>query len=313
ALDVMRAITGRVPDHRVLAAEAAEEGGASLAWPAPRDPDRAIDDLEHDLSALKPLLDTRASADVRGRAHYLLGLNDALRRSVISRWMRDQKRWSPSDGLIRVAPAIERVWLDEIGELRRDLGIWVQKLADDQIWRPAYFEFSFGLNDEGRDPRSVPEPIVVDGRFVLRGSVDLVEHRADLDVLRVTDHKTGKNRSTPDLIVGGGAMLQPVLYSVAVEEALGKKVVEGRLYYATTVGGFVDKAIPINDYTRSQGLQVLEIVDRAVETGFLAAAPGDRACTWCDFRPVCGPREEERVGRKHRDHLADLDALRSMR
>ena len=75
----------------------------------------------------------------------------------------------------------------------------------------------------------------------------------------------------------------------------------------------MDKAIPINDYTRSQGLQVLEIVDRAVETGFLAAAPGDRACTWCDFRPVCGPREEERVGRKTHDRLADLDALRSMR
>src|SRR6185295_7976195 len=57
ALDVMRAITGRVPDHRVLAAEAAEEGGASLAWPAPRNPDRAIDDLEHDLAILKPLLE----------------------------------------------------------------------------------------------------------------------------------------------------------------------------------------------------------------------------------------------------------------
>ena len=421
ALDVVRAVTGRVPDHRVLAAEAAEEGGASLAWPAPRDPDRAIDDLEHDLASLKPLLDARASADVRGRAHYLLGLNDALRRSVISRWMRDRPAWSTSDGLIRVAPgtekalaanrlaarpyslsalqrfatcpyqfllatiyrlepwdepeplvrmdpltrgslfhrvqadfyrlmrsrnalpvarsalpdavktvdavldrvaaeyeetlapAIERVWRDEIGELRRDLGIWVQKLADDQVWQPEYFEFSFGLKDEGRDPRSVPDPIVIDGRFTLHGAVDLIEHRTDLDVLRVTDHKTGKNRSTPDLIVGGGAMLQPVLYSVAVEQALGKKVVEGRLYYATTVGGFADKPIPINDYTRGQGLQVLEIVDRAVETGFLAAAPGDRACTWCDFRPVCGPREEERVRRKARERLADLVALRSMR
>ena len=53
ALDVVRAITGRVPDHRVLASEAADEGGASLAWPAPKDPDRAIDDLEHDLADLQ--------------------------------------------------------------------------------------------------------------------------------------------------------------------------------------------------------------------------------------------------------------------
>ena len=59
ALDVVRAITGQVPDHRVLATDAAEEGGASLGWPAPKDPDAAIDDLEHDLAVLKPLLDAR--------------------------------------------------------------------------------------------------------------------------------------------------------------------------------------------------------------------------------------------------------------
>jgi ATP-dependent helicase/nuclease subunit B len=421
ALDVVRAITGRVPDHRVLATEAAEEGGASLSWPAPRDPDRAIDDLEHDLATLKPLLDARDPASVKGHAHYLLGLNESLRRSVISRWARGRGAWSSSDGLIKVAPgtqpaldgqrlgrrpyslsalqrfaacpyqfllatiyrlepwdepeplvrmdpltrgslfhkaqaefhrtleangslpitpetleaatrtldvvldrvaaeyeemlapAIDRVWRDEINELRRDLGIWVQKTAEEKDWRPTYFEFSFGLNDEGRDPRSLPDPVRVDGRFVLRGSVDLVEHRADLDLLRITDHKTGKNRSNPDLVVGGGEMLQPVLYSLAIEQGLGKKVSEGRLFYATTVGGFVEKPIAIDDYARSQGLQVLEIIDRAVETGFLPAAPKERACTWCDFRPVCGPREEERIKCKARERLADLVALRSMR
>jgi hypothetical protein len=98
-----------------------------------------------------------------------------------------------------------------------------------------------------------------------------------------------------------------------VKQGLGRKVFAGRLFYATTVGGFVEHEIPINDYTRGQGLQVLTIVDRAVETGFLAAAPAERACTWCDFRPVCGPREEERTKRKATDRLADLEALRSMR
>jgi ATP-dependent helicase/nuclease subunit B len=212
-----------------------------------------------------------------------------------------------------LAPAIPRVWRDEIGELQRDLGIWVQKLADTGAWQPEYFEFSFGLSDEGRDPRSIREPVLVDGRFVLRGSVDLIEHRSDLDVLRITDHKTGRNRSTADLIVGGGKTLQPVLYSVAIEQALGKRVTEGRLFYATTAGGFADHAIPINDYTRGQGLQVLTIIDRSVELGFLAAAPDERACTWCDFRPVCGPREEERTHRKAKDRLGDLEVLRSMR
>jgi ATP-dependent helicase/nuclease subunit B len=421
ALDVMRAVTGHVPDHRVLGADAAEEAGANLGWPAPADADRAIDDLEHDLASLKPLLDSRDPVSVKGHAHYLLGLNEALRRSVISRWTRGRTAWSDGDGLVRaapsiagalhknrlgqrayslsalqrfatcpyqfllatihrlqpwdepeplirldpltrgslfhkvqaeffrsleaqralpvtaatvtdaartlddvldrvaaeyaetLAPAIERVWHDEIGDLRRDLGIWVRKLADGGAWRPAYFEFSFGLNDEGRDPRSLRDPVLVDGQFLLHGSVDLIEHRADLDVLRVTDHKTGKNRSHPDLIVGGGAVLQPVLYSAAIELGLGKKVVAGRLFYCTTAGGFTEHEIPITDYTRGQGIQVLTIVDRAVEQGFLPAAPGERACTWCDFRPVCGPREEVRTKSKNRDRLADLEALRTMR
>ncbi|HUK36417.1 MAG TPA: hypothetical protein VLV86_21015, partial [Vicinamibacterales bacterium] len=70
ALDVIRAITGEIPDHRQLASDAAAEAGASLAWPAPRDASRAIDDLEHDLASLKPLLESRDAASVRGHAHY---------------------------------------------------------------------------------------------------------------------------------------------------------------------------------------------------------------------------------------------------
>ena len=212
-----------------------------------------------------------------------------------------------------LAPAIERVWRDEIDDLRRDLGIWVQKLAEEEIWEPKYFEFSFGLNDEGRDPRSLADPVVIDGKYVLHGSVDLIERHRDLEVLRITDHKTGKNRSTPDMVIGGGAVLQPVLYSMAIEQGLGKKVASGRLFYCTTAGGFVEKEIAINDYTREQGLQALAIVDRAIERGFLAAAPAKDACRWCDFRSVCGPREEARVARKNQHDLADLIALRSMR
>src|SRR4029453_2436180 len=106
ALDVMRAITGRVPDHRVLAAEAAEEGGASLAWPAPKDPDRAIDDLEHDLAVLKPLLDTHPStaAELRGRAHYLLGLKGAITRATARPRLTTRPSSLPAPKLFSVSP-----------------------------------------------------------------------------------------------------------------------------------------------------------------------------------------------------------------
>jgi ATP-dependent helicase/nuclease subunit B len=421
ALDVMRAITGRVPDYQALAREAAAAGGATLAWPAPVLSASAIDDLEHDLATLKPLLDERDHASVKGHAHYLLGLNEALRRSVVSRYARDRKPWSAADGLVRVtpaiapaldanrlgrrayslsalqrfatcpyqfvlstihrlepweepeplmrmdpltrgslfhevqarfframqaagalpvdpariadasrtlddvlntvaaeygeqlAPAIDRVWHDEIEEIRRDLGIWVSRLAEQAPWRPEYFEFSFGLSDAGRDPRSVPDPVLVDGRFLLHGSVDLIEADPARGVLRVTDHKTGRNRAKADQIVGGGKVLQPVLYSMAVEQALGRRVERARLYFATTAGGFSEAPVTVDDYSRRQGLQVLEIVDRAVAAGFLVPAPEERACQWCDFKAVCGPRVDARLARKAPERLADLEALRSMR
>ena len=90
ALEVMRAVTGRVPDHQTARAEASEEANASLAWPAPQRPEDAIDDFEHDLSVLRLLM--RSDTDVKGRAHYMLRLNDYVRRSASERWARARPR-----------------------------------------------------------------------------------------------------------------------------------------------------------------------------------------------------------------------------
>jgi ATP-dependent helicase/DNAse subunit B len=104
ALDMMRAVTGRIPDFEWLEDRARDTGNATLAWPAPAAQEDAIDDLEHDLSSLRRLLDERDRARVKGHAHYLLKLNESLRRNVVGRWARGEQRWSTSDGLIRVAP-----------------------------------------------------------------------------------------------------------------------------------------------------------------------------------------------------------------
>jgi hypothetical protein len=417
ALDVMRAITGRIPEHGALQERAAAEGGALLAWPAPARACDAIDDLEHDLAVLKSLIDVDPPAAVKGHAHYLLRLNDCLKRSVTARWARSRSQWTPFDGITRVtgmtsaalasqrlaarpyslsalqkyascpyqfllsavyrleqprdieplqkldpltrgsifheaqasffrrlkldgrlplaaaamphavatvdaalaeiaaryedelAPAIARVWNDEIADIGRDLRVWVRRLPLNDGWHPTYFEFAFGLpHDTGRDPASVPDAVLVDGRFKLRGSVDLIETKGG--DLRITDHKTGRNRTTWKTVIGGGAILQPVLYGIAVEQALGRPVKSGRLFYCTSAGGFVDHEIPLNEQNRRAGLEALEIVDRAIELGFLPAAPDERACAWCDFVAVCGPDEHARVARKSRDKLGDLDALR---
>jgi ATP-dependent helicase/nuclease subunit B len=419
ALDVMRAISGQIPNHEQLQEVAAKEGGAGLAWPAPENPANAIDDLEHDLSVLRALLQENP-AKVRGHAHYLLRLNEYLKRSVTARWGRARAQWTAFDGITRVnsltkptldlqrlnarpyslsalqkfascpyqfllsaiyrlepaeepeplqkldpltrgalfhevqaeffrelkaagrlpvsaqtlpsalatietlitrvaakyheqlAPAIERVWRDEIADIAKDLRVWVRRLPDGGDWQPEYFEYSFGLRDEGRDAHSRPDPVTIDGRFILRGSIDLVEQKRGAPLYRVTDHKTGKNRTTWKTVVGGGAVLQPVLYSLAAEQALNGSVSSGRLFYCTAAGGFTDHEIPINDANRRAGLEALEIIDRFIELGFLPAAPARGACAWCDFRSVCGPHEEQRVAGKPADKLGDLDVLRKM-
>jgi hypothetical protein len=115
------------------------------------------------------------------------------------------------------------------------------------------------------------------------------------------------------MVIGGGATLQPVLYSAAIEQGLGRPVAFGRLYYCTTPGGFGEHSIRIDGASRAQGLEALTIVDRALELGWLPAAPAKDACRWCDFRSVCGPDEERRVAAKPEALNADLQALRSKR
>jgi ATP-dependent helicase/DNAse subunit B len=416
ALEVMRAVTGRIPDHQQLELEASEEANASLSWPAPGRPEDAIDDFEHDLSVLRILM--RSETDVKGHAHYMLRLNDNVRRSASERWARARKPWSPYDGLVRVteatrpflqsqrlgarpysvtalqnyaycpyrfllsalyrlepleepeplermdpltkgslfhevlaeffrawqqrkkpiattsmdallevldatltrvaanyaellAPAVERVWQDEIGSIRTDLHIWARELAASTAWEPWLFEFAFGLPDlPGRDPNSRRDPVTIDGRFILRGAIDLVERKPGTNILRVTDYKTSKNRSERGAIIGHGQQLQPVIYSLAVEAATGCSVESARFSYCTTAGGFTEHNVPINERTRGIGIEALEIIDRAVELGMLPPAPADKACGFCDFLPVCGPNQERRARRKSREQIGDLIELR---
>jgi len=102
ALEVQRALTGRIPAPRALEDAAAEAVGARLAWPAPRDAARAVDVEEHDLAVLDDALRAPAGA-AAGRARYLLQLNAALARSLRARWARwKSDKWQPQDGLVRV-------------------------------------------------------------------------------------------------------------------------------------------------------------------------------------------------------------------
>ena len=216
----------------------------------------------------------------------------------------------------RLSPAIDRVWQDEITAMTQDLRAWLETLAEEGVeWTPERFEFAFGLPDmEGRDPNSTPDPAVIDGRFRLRGSIDMIERHRKTGFLRVTDHKTGKNRTRAgQTVVDGGRVLQPVIYGLALKALFPDETVfSGRLFYCTSAGGFQPYEIPLMGEAPKRGIEVLEIVDRAIEKGLLAARPGADTCQWCDFQVVCGRDEERRTRRKDPKAFADLDELRKM-
>ncbi len=211
-----------------------------------------------------------------------------------------------------LAPAIPRVWKSEIENLRTDLRGWLQHIAATESgWVPAHFEFGFGLTpNSDRDPASTrKEAVILDG-IRLRGSIDLIERNATNNDLRVTDHKTGRAPKDRPQYVGGGAILQPLLYALAAETLLGESVQSGRLFYCTQRGDFSAVDIPVNEESRGRLRRVLEIIDRSIEGGFLPAAPQTGACSMCDYTAVCGPYEETRVKRKQPDRLEPLIQVR---
>lgn len=218
----------------------------------------------------------------------------------------------------RLVPPIDRIWLDEVQAIRRDTREWVRRLPDDQRgWTPAFVELGFDFGrGEGRDPSSVREDVVLDHGWRLHGIIDLVERGAD-DTWRITDYKTGRNRLQESVLINKGETLQPALYAMALERARGGRVVSSRLWFCTTDGGYAQREVPVDaarsGQARERALDVLSTVDRAVEVGFLPAAPKQDACMWCDFAPVCGPDSQHRTRGKPRGPLGDLLLIRSQR
>lgn len=418
ALDVIRAVTGRIPDHDELERTATRVVGARLAWPAPAAAQTAIDDLEHDLAVLKERLEVRSP----GRARYLLELNSYLAQSLRARYGRwEMAGWNRFDGIVKkhaalgdqslhkrpyspsalqryaacpyqfylsailrlepreepappvrldpltrglmihaihattlrrlkqrgllpmtrerveqaeevlhavvdeiaakweeeLAPAIPRVWSDEVTLIRTDLRLWLREIAaETDQWIAESCELAFGLpHSPDYDESSVREPVRVDGDFLLRGSVDLVERRVVFRDLRVSDYKTGSNRTRDGMVIGGGETLQPMLYALAVEKMFpGDDVSVSRLFFSTSRGGFTKRDVDINPKSRAVIGRLLEQIDAAVTSGFLPPAPRVQrrwiACDWCDFLSVCGPYEPLRMQRKNRERLAELERLR---
>ncbi|MGH9558242.1 MAG: PD-(D/E)XK nuclease family protein, partial [Bryobacteraceae bacterium] len=95
ALELPRAIEGRLPELRDLEDRARKSAPARLNWPAPPETAQAIDDIEYDLAALA------GASKILSGGRYLIELNPALARSLRGRWHRwERRKWTEADGLI---------------------------------------------------------------------------------------------------------------------------------------------------------------------------------------------------------------------
>jgi RecB family exonuclease len=213
-----------------------------------------------------------------------------------------------------LAPAIPRIWRAEVQSIRADLRGWLQQKARFEAdWTPEFCELSFGLKSPaGRDPRSRKEAVTVSGGYQLQGSIDLVERHPN-GMVRVVDHKTGRIPDPRPETVGKGEVLQPTLYALAAEAMLGEPVTVGRLYYSTIAQNYAAIDVTMHDWTRRRAQHVLETINGAIVNGTLPAAPREGGCKNCEYLPVCGPYEEERVKEKSQAELKGLKDMRGWR
>ena len=197
----------------------------------------------------------------------------------------------------RVAPAIDRIWQDQMDGLLGDLRGFLQRYAKtDRV--PLANELTFGMGaKQPADPASQTEAAVLPGGLRLHGSIDVVEELAGGGV-QITDYKTGRAgfETTPNQnILFGGRALQPLLYALAYEALSGAPATSGRLYYATIRGAYAETVV---DAASEQSRTVFESfvsgLDRAIRSGRFPALPNPetsyRVCDYCDYLPVCGPR-----------------------
>ena len=124
-----------------------------------------------------------------------------------------------------LAPAIIASGNRRSPSIAKDLRVWLRKLPAVTDWRPEYFEFAFGLPDlEGRDRGAVPNTRSSMAAFGCAGRS--ISSSSSATALSSESPITRPERIERrwKTVIGGGALLQPVLYSLAVENVLGAPV-----------------------------------------------------------------------------------------
>jgi len=140
AFEAWRAAGGPELEVRQFEARARVATTASIGWPAPQNPQDAIDDAEFDLATLKPRTE--------GCGLYLKKLPGRAVESLRTRWMRwDPKRWRSADGLI-----VDEIGSDAMTRYGLKQRAWSPSLLEQYARCPYRFALRgiFGLREQER-------------------------------------------------------------------------------------------------------------------------------------------------------------------
>ena len=103
ALEIARAVEGRVPKLQEFERRLSANAETRLVWPAPADPAHAIDDAEYDLAW------HAAHGKEKGSSRYLIEVSPTLARSLRTRYKRWEKKWTEADGLVGVDDGVREL------------------------------------------------------------------------------------------------------------------------------------------------------------------------------------------------------------
>ena len=155
-LEVLQAAEGALPGFDELGRRADSTGAARIGWPAPDDPQDAIDEAEFDLGVLDEFIGTPSPP--KGPARYLLTAgNPHLARALRTRARRwNVKKWKSADGLVIESDATKALLADQLPTARSFSPTALEALAA--------CPYRFALKTIIKlQPREEPEPIEVLG------------------------------------------------------------------------------------------------------------------------------------------------------
>ncbi len=191
----------------------------------------------------------------------------------------------------RSPPLFTALWERECQAFRELTLAWLRReLRTANSTTPIHFEVGFGpsVAPSPGEPH-LKEPLAIDLRDgrVLRvgGKIDRID-RAQDGTLVLRDYKTGRAPKDDNRIFRSGSQLQIPFYVLAAGQLFpGEKVSRAFLDYVDGGRDVVFDLKALGDEAFTTRLR--DMVD-AIASGHFVQEPA--ACTWCDFKAVCGPQ-----------------------